>query len=66
MRKLIYKLNNGTYTTSLKVAKQCGNPYKTVLIGVEEKNNNPSPVVQAMIEQFGYASKKFRNKVVLK
>ena len=66
MRKLTYNLDNGAYTTSLKAAKQSGNPYKTVLVDIKEKNNNPSPVAQAMIEQFGYASKKFKNKVVLK
>ena len=66
MRKLTYVFNNGIYTTSLRMAKKCGNPYKTVLTDVRKERQEPSPIAQAMIEQFGYVSKKFKDKVVLK
>ena len=65
MRKLVYVLENGTETTLMKEAKALGQAYTTAMRTVEEAKPALPPICKAMLEQFGYVSPKFKDKVVL-
>ena len=63
MRKLTYRLSNGTVVNSLAQAKASGMGYKVTL-----QNVNPDPMVMSkvraeMLAKFGRVSKDLRDKV---
>jgi hypothetical protein len=65
MRALKYRLTSGTIVTTLKEARLSGQGYTPFMENIPEKTPTLSPMRAAMLKQFGYASKKFKNKVVM-
>lgn len=62
MRKLGYRLPNGTVVYDFAVAKAYGN-YETVLEKVNPDPFTLSPIRKLMLEKFGYVHKSLRDKV---
>ena len=66
MRALRYKLENGTVVNSMSHAKASGQRYEVFLEEIREnKREHISPIRKTMLEQFGYAHIRLKNKVVL-
>lgn len=65
MRKMFYVLSDGTRVETLHEAELSGKSYVARLEKVKENKPVLSPIRKAMIEQFGYVSAKFKDKVVL-
>ena len=63
MRKLGYRLPNGTVVYDFAVAKAYGRNYETVLEKVNPEPFTLSPIRKLMLEKFGFAHKSLRDKV---
>ena len=68
MREVSYKIGSKvltSYTKAVAEHDRTHKPIETVLTEVSQKAPELTPVRKAMIEQFGYVSEKFKDKVVL-
>ena len=65
MRRMVYVLADGTKANTLHEAEVSGQSYLAKVEPIEKERPVLSPIRKAMIEQFGYASAKFKDKVVL-
>ena len=65
MRRLVYKLANGTVVKTLAEAQLSGQAYVTKLEEIKNERLKRSPIAQAMLDQFGYISPKLKDKVIL-
>ena len=65
MREMIYVLTDGTEVKSFDVAKASGQDYTVKMVEIAEKKTPLSPILQAMLDQFGYVHPKLKDKVVL-
>lgn len=65
MRRMVYVLVDGTKVNTLHEAEVSGQSYLAKVEPIEKKRPVLSPIRKAMIEQFGYVSAKFKDKVVL-
>ena len=65
MRRMVYVLADGTKVNTLHEAELSGQSYLAKVEPVEKDKPVLSPIRKAMIEQFGYVSAKFKDKVVL-
>ena len=64
MRRLVYKLANGTIVKTLAEAQSSGQTYVSKMEEIKSEKSKRSPIAQAMIDQFGYVSPKLKDKVV--
>ena len=65
MRRMAYVLADGTKVKTIQEAEMSGQSYFAKVEPIEKENPVLSPIRKAMIEQFGYVSAKFKDKVVL-
>lgn len=61
MRKIQYRLENGTIATT----KPAGVSFEVELVEVKEDKPTHSAIRKAMLEQFGYVHKNLLEKMVL-
>lgn len=64
MRRLVYELANGTVVKTLAEAQESGQAYVSKLEEIKSAKPKLSPIAQAMVDQFGFVSPKFKDKVV--
>ena len=64
MRRLVYKLANGTIVKTLAEAQSSGQTYVSQMEEIKSERPKRSPIAQAMIDQFGYISPKLKDKIV--
>ena len=65
MRRMVYVLADGTKVKTFQEAETSGQSYFAKVEPIEKESPVLSPIRKAMIEQFGYVSAKFKDKVVL-
>lgn len=68
MRAVIYSINGietKSYSEKVALEQKFGTRAETILREVREATPPLSPIRKAMIEQFGFVSAKFKDKVVV-